>query len=620
MRSYSQNIDNKREIKTSESTLTLGSASSDLKTLKRLLPYLRQYWVRIALALTLLIAAKLSTFAVPIALKQVIDALNINITDPQAIQQGLVVVPLGLLIAYGSLRLFSTLFQELRNAVFAKAGQASTRAISLNIFEHMHKLSLRFHLDRQTGGLSNDIARGSQSISALYRWLLFSLVPTMFEVLVVCGYLFYKFGYLFAAITIATIALFTIYTYYITQWRTKFRLRMIEADSVANTSAIDSLLNYETVKYFSNEKHEYQRYDNSVYKWQQESIKSELSLSLLNAGQGLIIGTGTTLLLILAANRVISGEFTIGDWAMVSAFMMQLFIPLNFLGTLFREIKRALIDISKMFNLLYEKQEITEPQQPQTLRDSQHSSFKPNVDFNNVEFSYNTDRQILKGVNFTVPAGQKVAIVGSSGAGKSTLTRLLFRFYDVTSGSICINGTDIRNVSLEELRQTIGVVPQDTVLFNDTLFYNIQYGKPTASKEEVLKAIKMANLDRFVSQLPDGLQTTVGERGLKLSGGEKQRVAIARTILKNPDILILDEATSSLDSQTEKEIQDALNTISKNRTTLVIAHRLSTIIDADNIIVLDSGKVLESGTHAELLKLEGTYYTLWTNQQDDQTH
>ncbi len=305
---------------------------------------------------------------------------------------------------------------------------------------------------------------------------------------------------------------------------------------------------------------------------------------------------------------------------MVSAFMMQLFIPLNFLGTLFREIKRALIDISKMFNLLYEKQEITEPQQPQTLRDSQHSSFKPNVDFNNVEFSYNTDRQILKGVNFTVPAGQKVAIVGSSGAGKSTLTRLLFRFYDVTSGSICINGTDIRNVSLEELRQTIGVVPQDTVLFNDTLFYNIQYGKPTASKEEVLKAIKMANLDRFVSQLPDGLQTTVGERGLKLSGGENQRVAIARTILKNPDILILDEATSSLDSQTEKEIQDALNTISKNRTTLVIAHRLSTIIDADNIIVLDSGKVLESGTHAELLKLEGTYHTLWTNQQDDQTH
>ena len=612
MKEYSQNIDNKEENNSSEFTLSIGSAASDLATLKRLVPYLHHYWLRIVIAIALLVLAKLSSIAVPIVLKKVIDTLNININDSQAIEQGLIVVPLGLLIAYGSLRLLSVLFQELRNAIFAKAGQESTRAISLDIFEHMHKLSLRFHLDRQTGGLSNDIARGAQSISGLYRWLLFSLVPTIFEVLVVCGYLFYKFGSIFAAITLITISLFAVFTYYITQWRTKFRLRMIEADSAANTSAIDSLLNYETVKYFSNENHEYKRYDKSIFKWQQESIKSELSLSLLNTGQGLIIGTGTTLLLILSASRVISGEFTICDWAMVSAFMMQLFIPLNFLGTLFREIKRALIDISKMFNLLNERKEITEISQPIPLTGN-----KANVTFDQVEFAYNPDRKILKGVSFTVPEGQKVAIVGSSGAGKSTITRLLFRFYDTSNGKITIGNVDIKKASLNELRQKIGVVPQDTVLFNDTLRYNIEYGRTSANEEDFRAAIQMANLETLVEQLPNGLETVVGERGLKLSGGEKQRVAIARTILKNPDILILDEATSSLDSKTEKDIQDSLNRISKNRTTLVIAHRLSTVVDADQIIVLDKGKIAESGNHNDLLAKQGMYYKLWTTQQEN---
>ena len=393
---------------------------------------------------------------------------------------------------------------------------------------------------------------------------------------------------------------------------------MIEADSAANTSAIDSLINYETVKYFTNEQHEQQRYDKNIYQWQQESIKAELSLSLLNTGQGLIIGIGTTLLLILAALRVASGEFTIGDWAMVSAFMLQLFIPLNFLGTLFREIKRALIDISKMFNLLNEQQEVTDTHN--TISLNQNKEQGSTIVFNQVAFAYNKNRQILKDVSFQIPTGHKVAIVGSSGAGKSTLTRLLFRFYDISLGEISIGGVNIKSVSLNELRKKIGVVPQDTVLFNDTLRYNLEYGKIGASEEEIQSAIQMANLENLVSQLPEGLDTIVGERGLKLSGGEKQRVAIARTILKNPDILILDEATSSLDSKTEKEIQNSLNQIAKNRTTLVIAHRLSTIVDADQIIVLDKGLIIERGKHQDLLDKQGVYQTLWTNQQQEKSN
>ena len=614
MRNYSQISDIKKELNKSETTLTLGSIQNDVATLKRLLPYLHKYWFRIGIAIVLLIAAKLASIAVPIVLKKVIDTLNTDTNQSQIIESALLTIPLGLLIAYGGLRLLNIVFQELRNAIFAKAGQESTREIALNIFQHMHSLSLRFHLDRQTGGLSNDIARGAQSIASIYRWLLFSLVPTFFEILVICGYLFYKFGSVFAIITLTTILIYSVFTYQITQWRTKFRLRMIAADSAANTTAIDSLLNFETVKYFTNEEHEQKRYDKSIFKWQQESIKSELSLSLLNAGQGLIIGVGTTLLLILAAIKVSSGEFTIGDWAMVSAFMLQLFVPLNFLGTLFREIKRALIDIGKMFNLLKEQQEIKEIATPKSLNTNPKN--QNNIRFEKVAFAYNNDRTILNDISFSVPAGHKVAIVGPSGAGKSTLTRLLFRFYDVTAGSIKIDDVNIKQATLHELRSKIGVVPQDTVLFNDTLRYNIEYGCIGANEQKIQASIEMANLDKLIEQLPKGLDTIVGERGLKLSGGEKQRVAIARTLLKNPDILILDEATSSLDSKTEKDIQTALNQITKNRTTLVIAHRLSTIIDADNIIVIDKGMIVEQGNHHELLNKQGFYATLWLNQQE----
>ena len=505
MRYYSQTLDNKEEINKIESTLTLGSIQNDVITLKRLLPYLHKYWLRISIAIVLLIAAKLASISVPILLKKVIDTLNAGTTYSQNIESVMLTIPLGLLIAYGSLRLLSIVFQELRNAIFAKAGQESTREIALSIFQHMHSLSLRFHLDRQTGGLSNDIARGTQSIASLYRWLLFSLVPTFFEVFVVCGYLFYKFGFVFAIITLTTILTYSVFTYFITQWRTKFRLRMIAADSAANTTAIDSLLNYETVKYFTNEGHEQKRYDKNIYKWQQESIKSELSLSLLNTGQGLIIGVGTTLLLILAAIKVSSGEFTIGDWAMVSAFMLQLFVPLSFLGTLFREIKRALIDIGKMFNLLNEQQEIKEVATPKSLKAVPKE--QTNIHFANVAFAYNSDRPILNDISFSIPAGHKVAIVGPSGAGKSTLTRLLFRFYDVTTGSINIGDVDIKQASLHELRSKIGVVPQDTVLFNDTLRYNIEYGCIGSDEQAIQTAIEMANLDKLVEQLPQGLDT-----------------------------------------------------------------------------------------------------------------
>ncbi len=602
---------------TSHSTPTQ-TTQQDWQTIRTLLPYLSKYRTSIIAALLFLIAAKVANVGVPIILKKIVDALNpgsIESSLEDTLQTTIISVPLALLIGYGLLRLSTVLFQELRNAVFARAAQQSTREISLRIFEHLHALSLRFHLDRQTGVVSRDIERGSRSIATLYRFLLFSIFPTLFEIILVCSYLFYQFGWLFAGVTLTTIALYSLYTYKITAWRIKFRLRMNEADSTANTTAIDSLINYETVKYFANEQHEYKRFDRHILTWQKESIKSELSLALLNVGQGFIISGGVTVLLILAAHRVASGDFTIGDFVMVSTFMIQLFMPLNFLGTLFREIKRALIDINKMFGLLNQKQEVKEADDAIEL-----VSKKPSITFRNVEFSYQDNRPILKGVSFKVPAGKKVAVVGSSGAGKSTLARLLFRFYDINSGQLNIAGKDIRKLTLKSLRTRVGIVPQDTVLFNDTLLYNVQYGRPDASMYDVIKAIKMANLETFIEQLPEGLETTVGERGLKLSGGEKQRVAIARTLLKDPDILILDEATSSLDSKTEQEIQHALNTVAKNRTTLVIAHRLSTIIDADNIIVLDQGTVAESGTHNELLESGGIYHTLWNLQQDDNTN
>ena len=506
----------------------------------------------------------------------------------------------------------SIVFQELRNAVFVRASQQTTREISLQVFKHLHALSLRFHLDRQTGGLSRDIERGTHSIGAVYRYILFAIFPTILEVILVCAYLTYYFGWLFGGVTLLTIATYSWATYAITAWRTQFRIRMNAADSVANTAAVDSLINYETVKYFTNEIHEYERFDQHLRGWQKESIKSELSLSLLNSLQGLIIAVGSTALLILAATRVAFGILTIGDFVMITAFMMQLFLPLNFLGTIFREVKRALIDMSQILGLLNENQEVKDSENATELNVK-----SPSIEFDNVKFAYQSSRSILQGINFTVAAGNKVAVVGASGAGKSTLARLLFRFYEVTDGAIKIGQQNIQDVTMHSLRKSIGIVPQDTVLFNDTLLYNVQYGRPDASMYDVLKAIKMANLEEFVERLPEGLETRVGERGLKLSGGEKQRVAIARTILKNPDILILDEATSSLDSKTERDIQDALNSVAKNRTTLVIAHRLSTIVDADNIVVLDQGTVIESGTHQELLKKNGTYQKLWTIQQNE---
>ena len=615
MQHYTSSAQTDKNSEQSPSTAPTQTVAQDWQTIRFLLPFLRKHCVSIVAALVFLVLAKLMIIAIPITLKKIVDSLtlnNVTVDNSATNVDWAITVPVSLLVAYGCLRLFSIIFQELRNAVFARTAQQTTREISLLVFAHLHSLSLRFHLDRKTGGLSRDIERGTRSIQAIYRYILFAIFPTLLEISLVCIYLSYEFGWVFSSITLLTIVLYGWLTYAITTWRIQFRIRMNEADSVANTSAIDSLINYETVKYFTNEQHEQQRFDHHLQNWQKESIKSELSLSLLNTLQGMVVACGATTLLMLAAHNVVSGEFTIGDFVMISAFIMQLFIPLNFLGTIFREIKRALIDMNRIFGLLNESQEVKEP-----IDAAELNTRKPSIRFKNVEFSYHEQRNILQGVSFTIQGGQKVAVVGASGAGKSTLARLLFRFYDVNSGSIHIGKHNIQNVTLHSLRKTIGIVPQDTVLFNDSLLYNVQYGQPDASMYDVIKAIKMANLEQFVEQLPDGLETQVGERGLKLSGGEKQRVAIARTILKNPDILILDEATSSLDSETERDIQNALNSVTKNRTTLIIAHRLSTIIDADNIIVLDQGQIIETGTHQELLTQNGTYHRLWTIQQDE---
>ena len=578
---------------------------NDWKTLKSLLPYLKEYPARIALALVFLILAKLANVGVPVALKTIVDKLDVSATG------ALVALPLALLVAYGLLRFTTILFQELRNAIFAKASQQSTRKIALKVFEHLHQLSLRFHLDRQTGGISRDIERGSRSIAQLLNFLVFNIVPTIFEIIVVCAILFVNFNAWFAIVTLITLSFYFVYTYKVTEWRIKFRVEMNQADSSANSTAVDSLINYETVKYFGNEAFESQRYDKSMLKWETASIKSQVSLALLNCGQGVIIGTGLTILMIMAANGVVSGEMTLGDFVMVNAFLIQLYIPLNFLGTIFREVKHSLTDMDKMFSLLDEETEIRNRPNATTLRTD-----NPEIRFNQVSFYYNSDRQILFDVDFTVPPGSKVAVVGSSGSGKSTIARLLYRFFDVSSGAIKIDGHDIRDLTLESLRLAIGTVPQDTVLFNETIEYNIRYGRPDAAEDEVRNAARLAHLDKFIDSLPAKYDTLVGERGLKLSGGEKQRIAIARTVLKNPPILILDEATSQLDSKSEKAIQSALNEISQNRTSLVIAHRLSTVIDSDQIIVLDHGRIVERGSHADLLAKEGHYADMWRLQQE----
>ena len=579
---------------------------NDWATLKTLFPYLWAYKWRVLLALTFLVAAKLANVGVPLVLKQLIDRMTIGPDNPHA----LLVLPVGILVAYGALRLCTTLFTELREFVFAKVTQSAVRVIALKVFRHLHSLSLRFHLNRQTGGMTRDIERGTRGISSLVSYTLYSILPTLVEITLVIGYLVLHYDVWFAVITLVALVVYIGYTVLVTEWRTHFRRTMNDLDSKANTKAIDSLINYETVKYFGNEDYEARRYDGSMAHWETAAVKSQTSLSLLNTGQSLIIATAVTLILWRATQGVIDGKMTLGDLVLVNAFMIQLYIPLNFLGVIYREIKQSMADMERLFTLLDQHREVADAPHAKPL--AVHGA---EVKFTHVDFSYESKRQILFDVDFTIPAGSTTAVVGHSGSGKSTLSRLLFRFYDVQSGNITIDGQDLRDITQVSLRKAIGIVPQDTVLFNDTIEYNIAYGKPDASKDEIEAAAKAAYIHDFIVSLPDGYATMVGERGLKLSGGEKQRVAIARTLLKDPAILIFDEATSALDSKSEQAIQSQLKEIAKERTTLVIAHRLSTIADATQILVLDHGRIIERGTHVELLAKSGAYAQMWERQQ-----
>ena len=577
----------------------------DWNIIRILLPYLLEFKGRVVLALLLLVLAKLTNVAVPLLLKEIVDALD----KPKA----MLLIPVALVVGYGLLRLFSTLFGELRDAVFAKVTQRAIRRVALKLFVHLHSLSLRFHLERQTGGVSRDIERGTKGISFLLNFMLFSILPTLLEIGLVAGILFYKYNAWFAVITFITLIVYIVFTLFITEWRMIFRRTMNDMDSKANTRAIDSLLNYETVKYFGNEDYEARRYDEHMSKWETSAVKNQTSLATLNAGQSAIIAIGMTALMLLASNGVVEGELTLGDLVLINVFMLQLYMPLHFLGFVYREIKHSLVDMEKMFRLLDENREIQDAPDAVVLKVDQTS-----VHFEQVCFSYEPKRQILFDINFDIPSGHTVAVVGSSGAGKSTLSRLLFRFYDVNSGRILIDNQDIRKVTQASLRAAIGIVPQDTVLFNDSIYYNIAYGRPEATREEVLHAAQSAHIHAFIQSLPDGYDTMVGERGLKLSGGEKQRVAIARAILKNPAILIFDEATSALDSKSEKVIQNELRNVAYERTTLVIAHRLSTIVDAHQILVMDGGRIVERGTHRELLAKQGVYAQMWALQQQEE--
>jgi ATP-binding cassette subfamily B protein len=581
----------------------------DWGTVKTLLPYLWAYKWRVLLALTFLVGAKLANVAVPLVLKELVDRLSISPANPQA----LMVLPLTVLIAYGALRLSTTLFTELREFVFAKVTQRAVRTIALKVFRHLHALSLRFHLNRQTGGMTRDIERGTRGISSLVSFALFSIFPTLLEIALVLGYLFIRYDKWFAIITIVALVSYIIFTIAVTEWRTNFRRTMNELDSKASTKAIDSLLNYETVKYFGNEEYEARRYDEGLQSYERAAVKSQTTLSMLNAGQSLIIATAVTLILWRAAQGVIDQKMTLGDLVLVNAFMIQLYIPLNFLGVLYREIKQSLADMERLFSLMDQNKEIADQDHAPAL--NLLSTAQSEVGFSHVNFSYEEKRQILFDVDFTIAAGTTTAVVGHSGSGKSTLSRLLFRFYDIQSGCITIGGQNLMAVTQQSLRQAIGIVPQDTVLFNDTIAYNIAYGKPGATEAEVIAVAKAAYIHDFIVTLPDGYETMVGERGLKLSGGEKQRVAIARTLLKNPAIMIFDEATSALDSQAEQMIQAQLKQIAKSRTSLVIAHRLSTIVDAHQILVMDKGRIIERGTHLELMALDGAYSKMWERQQ-----
>jgi ATP-binding cassette subfamily B protein len=585
-----------------------GSRQSEWRTIGTLLPYLwpadrSDLRTRVLGAMLLLLGAKAANVTVPFFFKAAVDALDR--------QSALLAVPIMAVLAYGLARVMAQGFGEIRDSIFVKVSQHAQRLVALETFRHLHALSLRFHLDRQTGGITRAIERGTKGVEFLLRFMSFNIIPTVIEIGLVCVILYLQFGWPMATVTFLTMTVYIGFTLAVSEWRTQFRREMNQTDSDANTKAIDSLLNFETVKYFGNEAHEARRFDESLGRYERAAVKSQVTLSTLNVGQGLIIAAGLVGVMTLAARGVAGGTMTVGDFVMVNTFLIQLYVPLNFLGFAYREIKQALIDLERMFDLLREPAEIKDKPDAKPL-----AVGAGEIRFENVSFAYDERRRILHGVDFRVPPGKTVAIVGASGAGKSTISRLLFRFYDVSDGRILIDGQDIRDVTQTSLRAAIGIVPQDTVLFNDTVRYNIRYGRPGADDAEVEEAAKLARIHDFVERLPDGYRSMVGERGLKLSGGEKQRVAIARTILKHPAILVFDEATSALDTHTEKEIQDALGSISRNRTTLTIAHRLSTVIHADEILVFDHGKIVERGCHDDLLFRDGAYAAMWRRQQE----
>ena len=587
-----------------------GAPRSDLRVIKDLLPYLLEHRTRVALAIACLIAAKFANLGVPIILKDLIDAMNLK---PGSLQTFLI-VPAGLIVAYGALRLSASLFSELRELLFAKVTQDAVRKIALQVFEHLHSLTLQFHLGRQTGGVSRDIERGTRGIQTLVSFSLYSILPTIIEFALVLAYFAYYYDIWFAIITFVALVLYIVFTIKVTEWRTHYRRTMNEMDSRANQRAIDSLLNFETVKYFGNEQFESKRYDENLKHYQSAAILSQKSLAILNLGQQAIIAVGLVLILWRATQGVVDGSMTLGDLVLVNTLMIQLYIPLNFLGVIYREMKQSITDMDRMFALLNADQEIKDKQNAHTLVINDFAR-GPEVHFENVYFSYNAKREILKDVSFIIPAGSITAVVGQSGAGKSTLARLLFRFYDIQAGAILLDGQNIQDVQQASLRKAIGIVPQDTVLFNDTIAYNIAYGSPGPSPAEIQEAARAAQMNQFIEHLPEGYETSVGERGLKLSGGEKQRVAIARTLLKKPALLIFDEATSALDSKTERAFQEELFNLARNRTTLIIAHRLSTVVHADQILVMDQGKIIERGTHQQLLQANGRYTSMWQMQE-----